>query len=219
LNPAGLEESYRAIRARVDAASRAAGREVTLVAVSKKQPLEAIEALYRLGQRDFGENYAQELTEKASALSARGCSGLRWHMIGHVQSNKVKLLAPWVSCVQTVDSPKLARALAALWKGPVFLEVNIDGEASKAGVSPADAPELAREVATVAGLELRGLMCVPSATDSRPAFARLRELGERCRAFTRGELSMGMSGDFELAIAEGATHVRVGTALFGSRPT
>jgi pyridoxal phosphate enzyme (YggS family) len=198
---------------------------VELIAVSKGQTVDAIAALYELGQRDFGENYVQELVAKAQELSERGLFEIRWHFIGHLQSNKAKLLAPWVCAVHSLDSAGTARELAKRWtalgrgeKLPVFLEVNIDGEASKSGVLPEAAPALAGEIGAQGGLDLRGLMCVPAAGGSRAAFARLRELEAQCRPHTHGELSMGMSGDFEDAILEGASWVRVGTSIFGERP-
>jgi hypothetical protein len=210
-------------------AARAAGRaeEPLLVAVSKTQGLPAIEELYALGQRDFGENYVQELVEKARALEQGGrCHGIRWHFIGHLQSNKAKLLVPWVHVVHAVDSEKLAKELGRRWKEearegrlPVFLEVNIDGEASKAGVlpDPGAVRSLAQAVAAVPELSCEGLMCIPAPGRSGPAFARMRELEAACHAFTRGRLSMGMTQDYEEAIRAGATHIRVGTALFGPR--
>jgi pyridoxal phosphate enzyme (YggS family) len=206
------------------------GHEITLVAVSKGQPVESIEALYSLGHRDFGENYVQELVEKAERLRAAGCDEIRWHFIGHLQTNKVKTLVPWVHAVHAVDSDKLAAELAKRWREehgekalalPIFIEVNLDGEPSKSGVTPEEAPVLAAKLAGNSALALQGLMAIPAATStpeqSSAAFARLRELEQKCRPHTRGQLSMGMSADYELAIPQGATHVRIGTALFGKR--
>jgi pyridoxal phosphate enzyme (YggS family) len=198
---------------------------VTLIAVSKKQSVDAIEALYRLGQRDFGENYVQELIEKAEELERRGCVGVRWHFIGHLQMNKVNALIPYVSFVHALDSEKLARRLAQKWaqfkrvgKLPVFIEVNLDQEATKAGLSPERVVEFVRQVSEMPELQLLGLMCIPSPEgDPRLKFKALRELEVQCRPFTQGLLSMGMSADFDIAIQEGATHIRVGTALFGDR--
>jgi pyridoxal phosphate enzyme (YggS family) len=231
--------NFEKIRARIESASRArthsVDRVVELIAVSKGQPAAAIAELYALGQRDFGENYVQELVAKATELSEKGLFEIRWHFIGHLQSNKCKQLAPWVSSVHSLDSESTARELAKRWQAaghaealPVFLEVNIDVEPAKSGVKPEEAPAVAQAIAGIPGLELRGLMCVPAASASasasasagagaKVAFAKLRELEVRCRPFTRGDLSMGMSGDFEAAIDEGATHVRVGTSLFGAR--
>lgn len=212
-------ERLQTIRSRIPAG-------VTLIAVSKTHPLEAIEELYALGQRDFGENYAQEMIEKAAGLRARGYSEIRWHFIGHLQTNKVKLILPHVHAVHSVDSERLAAELSkrhmasqAATKLSIFLEVNIDGEGSKTGVTPSDAPAIAARISAMPGLQLEGLMCIPTkeGSDHAVPFKALRELERRCRPHTNGKLSMGMTSDFEAAIREGSTHVRVGTALFGPR--
>jgi pyridoxal phosphate enzyme (YggS family) len=213
-----FEKRFREISAKIPA-------HVTLVAVSKVQTIEAIEAAYHLGQRDFGENYVQELAQKAEELDRRGCTGIRWHFIGHLQTNKVKALMPWVSCIQSVDSVKLAQEISKRWKASgrggklaVFLQVNQDAEASKSGVPESEAVVRAQEIAALEGLELEGLMSIPDPSgDTMSAFRRLRELEKRSRPATRGMLSMGKSSDFEAAIQEGATHVRVGTSFFGPR--
>ncbi|MCM2322621.1 MAG: YggS family pyridoxal phosphate-dependent enzyme [Oligoflexia bacterium] len=205
-----------------------ARNELILLAVSKNHPVELLEALYWLGQRDFAENYVQELLGKAKELEERGCTGIRWHFIGHLQTNKVKALLPLVQSVHAVHSEKLARELANRWKSsgrqgrlPVFIEVNIDEEPSKSGLRAADVPAFAAFVASLPELSLQGLMCIPapsaSAEESRTAFRKLRELELQCRPHTSGRLSMGMSGDYEAAIQEGSTHLRLGTALFGPR--
>jgi pyridoxal phosphate enzyme (YggS family) len=221
----GLADRYRRI-------AGALPSRVTLVAVSKSQPIEAIEALYRLGQRDFGENYVQELLGKAERLRSMDCDGIRWHFIGHLQTNKVKVLLPWIHAIHSVDSERLAAELDKRWRAfradegtpklPCFLEVNIDREESKSGVLPEDAVAVATSISTRAtGLKLEGLMAIPAphsdVSEMRRAFAKVRELELNCQPHTAGRLSMGMSGDYELAIAEGATHVRIGTALFGVR--
>jgi pyridoxal phosphate enzyme (YggS family) len=203
--------------------------QVTLIAVSKTQPANAVEALYHLGHRDFGENYAQELVTKAKELEDRGCTGIRWHFIGHLQTNKVKALIPFLHTVHTVDSEKLARELAKRWKEaarpgklPVFIEVNIDQEDSKAGLNPNDVPHLAKTVTELPELELQGLMCIPAIAETGPensSFAKLRQLEAQCQPQTNGQLSMGMSSDFEAALQAGATHIRLGTILFGPRQT
>ncbi len=204
-----------------------ASQKACLIAVSKLQPTDALAELYDLGHRDFGENYAQELNEKATALAARGMKGIRWHFIGHLQTNKVKTIIPWVSAVHSVDSFKLAAELSKRWAPlnkphplPVFIEINLAGEAAKAGVAAQDARALCLSVARECpSLQLEGLMCIPPAgEDSRVSFAKLRKLEATCWPFTRGGLSMGMSSDFPVALEEGATHVRVGTRLFGARP-
>lgn len=203
--------------------------KTTLIAVSKTQPVESIEALYHLGHRDFGENYVQELVEKAEKLRAAGCDGIRWHFIGHLQTNKVKSLIPHLHAVHSVDSEKLALELAKRWKAecsdcfplPCFIEVNIDREPTKAGVMPDDVVALATKLAKNPSIKLMGLMAIPTATQnpeqSAGAFTRLRELEIQCHPHTAGNLSMGMSSDFEVALQHGATHIRVGTALFGQR--
>lgn len=208
-------------------AARAAGRpEARLLAVSKTQPAEAVAALAAQGQRAFGENYVQEAAAKIDALSALG---LEWHLIGHLQSNKADVAARLFDWVQTVDRPKLVAALArhrpaALPPLNVLVQVNIDDEASKSGCAPADIDALADAVAAQPRLHLRGLMAIPAPfpdeVPRRAAFRRMRALFDALAARHPGidTLSMGMSGDFELAIAEGATMVRVGTALFGARP-
>ncbi len=209
---ASVAERLAAIRARIPAG-------VTLVAVSKTQPAEAIREAYAAGQRDFGENYAQEWREKADALA--DLADLRWHFVGGLQTNKVKYLAGRVWLVHAVDREELARELSRRFgqKGAVarvLLEVNTGGEATKGGCTPADAPALAAAVRALPSVELRGLMCMPPPEDDpRPHFRTLRALRDRLGL---AELSMGMSGDWEVAVAEGATLVRVGTAIFGARP-
>lgn len=201
----------------------------TLIAVSKTHSVEAIEALYHLGQRDFGENYAQELLAKASALESKGCKDIRWHMIGHLQTNKVKMLLPLVHCIHTVDSLKVAQEInkraQALGrpKVPVFIEVNIDAEKNKSGVSPSEVKALLQALEPFTTLQVEGLMCIPeydqSNSEIEKSFLRLQQLLQECGKLTRHQLSMGMSHDLEIAIQCGATHVRVGTAIFGERPS
>jgi pyridoxal phosphate enzyme (YggS family) len=209
-----IGERLQRVRARVPAG-------VTLVAVSKTQPADAVRAAYEAGQRDFGENYAQEWREKAAALA--DLKDLVWHFIGSVQTNKVKYLAGAVRWVHTVDRLALAEELSrrSAARGAVtrvLLEVNVAGEGSKSGCAPGEVARLAAEVARLPALELRGLMCIPPAEgDPRPHFARLRALRDGL-GLALPDLSMGMSGDYEQAIAEGSTLVRVGTAIFGARP-
>lgn len=220
-----VTERLAQVRARLDAAvtlARRARGDVTLVAVSKGQPAEAVEEAYRLGQRDFGENYAQELRDKARALAH--LEGLRWHFIGPLQTNKVKYVAPTAVMLHTLDRVELAVALGerVVKEGrtlPVLLEVNVGNEASKHGVAPQEAAALLEKVRAVPGLNVVGLMCIPPERDD-PAqvggdFETLARLGERLGL---PQLSMGMSHDFEEAVRHGATLVRVGTAIFGARP-
>lgn len=206
-----------AVRAQVDAAARAAGRDpagVVLVAVAKGQPASSIEAAWHAGHRDFGESYAQELRAKREELDAK-CPGIRWHFIGRVQTNKAAIVAG-AHLVHGVASVDHAGALAAKRADvAVLAQVNVAGEGSKSGFSPAGLRADLRVLREVAAL--RGLMCIPP-DDGAPRrwFAALRALRDELDAGP--ELSMGMSGDFKDAVAEGATIVRVGTAIFGPRP-
>ncbi len=192
---------------------------VTLVAVSKTQPPEAIRETYAAGQRDFGENYAQEWRRKAEALA--DLPDLVWHFVGSLQTNKVRMLAGAVRWIHTVDREELALEISRRSAGKgavtrVLLEVNVGGELSKSGCAPGDVERLAAAVRGLPGIELRGLMCIPPPEgDPRPHFRALRELAGR---LSLPDLSMGMSGDWEAAIAEGSTIVRIGTAIFGPRP-
>jgi hypothetical protein len=192
---------------------------VTLVAVSKTQPPDAIREAYAAGQRDFGENYVQEWRDKAAALA--DLPELRWHFVGGLQTNKVKYLAGRVHLVHAVDREELARELSrrSAQKGAVarvLVEVNTGGEATKGGCAPDDAPRLVEAARALPSVEVRGLMCMPPpGDDPRPHFRTLRALRDRLGL---AELSMGMSADWEVAVAEGATIVRVGTAIFGARP-
>jgi pyridoxal phosphate enzyme (YggS family) len=205
-----------AVRERVAASARAAGRApdaIRLVAATKTQSVDAVRAVLAAGVTDVGENRAQELVAKAPELADAAPT---WHFIGRLQRNKINQLAPWVQWWESVDRAELVDALASRAPGArLLVEVNVAGEAQKGGCPPADAPALV-ERARAGGLAPVGLMTVAPATgDPRPVFAGLRELAQRLEL---PELSMGMSGDYEAAIAEGATTVRVGTALFGARP-
>jgi pyridoxal phosphate enzyme (YggS family) len=225
-----LEDNLRAVRARIEAAARAAGRDpagVRLLAVSKTFPAADVRALAALGQADFGENRAQELAGKAAELAGLP---VRWHFIGQLQRNKAAAVARTGAVVQSVDRLPLAQALGRAGEAAgrpveVLLQVDLGGPegqlAARGGVPPEKLPALADAVAGLPGVRLRGLMAVaPRGADPAPAFARLAALGERLRADhpEAGELSAGMSGDLEQAVAAGATIVRVGTALFGERP-
>lgn len=219
-----VQRGLDATHARIAAACARSGRAVAsvrLLAVAKKQPVEAIAAAYALGQRDFGENYMQELATKARALGE--LPELRFRLIGHLQKNKAKDAAKVGCAVDTVDSVELADVLdrRAQLEGrtlDVLIEVNIDDEPQKGGVRRADVAALADHIRSLPALRFEGLLCIPRASDdpehARPAFAALRELGAQLG--TR-ELSMGMSDDLDVAIEEGSTMVRVGTAIFGPR--
>jgi pyridoxal phosphate enzyme (YggS family) len=217
-----LDARLAQVRARVADAERAAGRpagSVTLVAASKTRSVDEVRAALALGQRDFGENYAQELRDKADALGLAPT----WHFIGRLQRNKVKYVVGRASLVHDVDSIELAREIGArsgVRTTAILLGVNIGAEAQKSGVLPDAVLPLAREVAAVPGVRLAGLMCLPPAdADPAPRFAHLAALAAEGRAagLPLDLLSMGMSEDLEAAIAAGATHVRVGTAIFGPR--
>jgi pyridoxal phosphate enzyme (YggS family) len=223
-----LAERLEAVRARIVRACEASGRDprsVRLVAVSKTHPAQAIREAYAAGQRDFGENYAQELASKAEELS--DLDGLRWHFIGHLQSNKAKVVARVAHVVHAVDGPALARELGkrAVASGraplPALVEVNVSGEASKAGVAPQDLEPVLAAVEAQPGLRLAGLMTMPPFGDlgvAKGIFETLASLRNLHGGAARlPELSMGMTADLEVAIAAGATMVRVGTAIFGER--
>ena len=192
---------------------------VTLVAVSKTHPPEAVREAYAAGQRDFGENYVQEWRAKADALA--DLPDLAWHFVGGLQTNKVKYLAGRVALVHTVDRRELGEEIARRWArtgGParVLVEVNVGREEGKAGCLPEDAPGLVEALRALPGLRVEGLTCIPPADlDPRPFFAGLRALRDRLGL---RELSMGMSADHAVAVEEGATLVRIGTAIFGERP-
>ena len=206
------------VRERIARAAARSGRDpagVTLVAVTKTKPLEDALAAWAAGIRAFGENRVQEAEEKFPALP----EDAERHLIGPLQSNKANRAARVASVVQTVDSADLARRLSrgaesAGKRLTVFLEVHLGGEATKAGIEPADAAGLAEEVRRLPALTLAGLMTIPPPGDTRPHFAALRRLAKELGV---AELSMGMSDDFEAAVEEGATHVRIGTAIFGHR--
>jgi PLP dependent protein len=222
---AGLAE----VRARIERAASAAGRDasrVTLVAVSKTKGPEAVREAYAAGQRAFGESYAQELASKAEALA--DLPDVEWHFIGHLQTNKARIVARHANVVHTVDSEALARELGkrVAREGrviplPVLIEVSVGGEPQKAGASPGEIAGVMRAVQAQESLALRGLMTVPPAGDgalARRVFDTLSSLRNlHGGAAVLPELSMGMSGDLEAAIACGATMVRVGTAIFGRR--
>ncbi len=207
------------IAERIAALRAAIPERVTLVAVSKLQGPDAIREAYAAGQRDFGENYAQEWRQKADALA--DLAGVRWHFIGALQTNKVKVLAGRVAAIHTVDRIELAREISKRFgaKGDparVFLEVNAGGEATKSGCTPEEAPQLADAVRALPSIQLAGLMCIPPPEDDpRPHFRALRALRDRLGL---AELSIGMSADWRIAIEEGSTCVRIGTAIFGARP-
>ena len=222
------------IRARIATAARRAGRDpgdVTLVGVAKRMPAESVAEAARAGLTCVGENYVQEARDKRAALAGRSeAQGLRWHFIGNLQRNKARDAVALFDVVETVDRAEIARELdrraaAAERTLEVLLQVNVSGEPQKSGAAPDEVAALLAACAPLGHLRVAGLMTVPEVSDdpeaTRPAFARLRALRDALRERPGGaglrELSMGMSADFEVAIEEGATLVRVGTALFGPR--
>jgi pyridoxal phosphate enzyme (YggS family) len=228
-----VAEALEQVQDRIRVVAAACGRDpssVKLVAVSKTHPAAKIREAYAAGQRDFGENYVQELLKKAEEL--RDLPELRWHLIGHLQRNKARHVVPVVALLHTVDSAELASELSKRFGADpdsagrrldVLVEVSIAAEAQKHGVAPAALAALLDAIEELPALQLRGLMCVPPLSDdaaaARPHFDALRELRDRHGGAARlPELSMGMTHDLEQAIAAGATLVRVGTAIFGARP-
>jgi hypothetical protein len=228
---ASIADNLQAIRARMARAARVAGRdpaEVVLVAVSKTFPAADIAEACAAGQTAFGESFAQEAVEKITKLGA--LPGLEWHFIGPIQSNKTGAIAPRFQWVHGIEREKIAQRLDAgrtetLPPLNVCIQVNVSGEASKSGIRPGEEERLAAVIARLPRLRLRGLMAIPEPTSDasvrRRRFARLRERKEAlaARGYALDVLSMGMSDDFEDAIAEGATMVRIGTAIFGRRQT
>jgi pyridoxal phosphate enzyme (YggS family) len=208
---------------RISAAAKAAGRDprsVTLLAVSKTHPAALVEQAMAAGQRAFGENYVQEALEKMDVLQ-----GAEWHLIGPLQSNKTRLVAARFQWVHTVDGEKIARRLSGQRSGNlpplnVLIQVNVSGEASKNGVAPSDVEGLSLLVSKMPRLKLRGLMAIPEPGANPERYRDLKNLYEKLKGpFRFDTLSVGMSDDLEIAIAEGATLVRIGTAIFGARNT
>lgn len=229
-----LAENITAVQKQIAVAAQRAGRspaEITLVAVSKTKPLELVKMAYNLGLMHFGENRVQEALTKIADFNP---AGIRWHMIGHVQSNKAGKVIGSFACIHSVDSLHIAQALnqhaekasqVSATRQPILLQVNISGEQSKEGMSEEETLVLARQIVALPHLDVQGLMTVaPLVQDPeevRPVFRRLRELNERLRQEVAGSswqhLSMGMTDDYRVAIEEGATIVRVGRAIFGER--
>ena len=223
-----ISANLQAVRARIHEAALKWGRnpaDITLLAVSKTWPASAVQDAAAAGQRSFGENYVQEGVDKAIELQALQ---LEWHFIGPLQSNKTRRVAETFDWVHSIDRLKIAERLSeqrpdSLAPLQVCLQVNVSGEDTKSGVALEEVPELAKRIASLPRLKLRGLMAIPAPVEDfslqRPAFRRLREAFEQLNSagLSIDTLSMGMSHDIEAAIAEGATMVRVGTAIFGER--
>ena len=218
------------IHGRIDKACQKSGRnpeEVKLIAVSKVKPAEQVEEAFHAGQKLFGESYVQEFRDKQPLVEAP----VQWHFIGGLQSNKVKYLRSKVMMIHSVDRLSLAEEIDRQWEKidgavEILLQVNVGDEASKSGCDPEDLESLVRSIAPLSNLRIKGLMCLPPHSDDpeqvRPFFKQLRKLSEQIDRLQlpgveMSELSMGMSGDFEVAVEEGATLVRVGTAIFGAR--
>lgn len=225
-----LKENLYQVQENMKEACRRSGRaesDVTLIAVSKTKPLPMLEEVYSLGIRDFGENKVQELVDKAEQLP----DDIRWHMIGHLQRNKVKYIVDKVYMIHCVDSLRLAEEISkeAVKRGiivNILIEVNVAGEESKFGVTPEDTPGLVQEISHLPGILVRGLMTiapfVENAEDNRIFFSALKKLyvditNKNIDNVRMDYLSMGMTGDYEVAIEEGASFVRVGTGIFGER--
>ena len=225
-----IAENLAAVEKNIKDACQRAGRareEVTLISVSKTKPPEMIEEAYRLGKREFGENKAQEMKEKHALLPR----DIKWHFIGHLQTNKVKYVVGRAHLIHSVDSLRLAEAIEQESAkrdvvSQILLEVNVAGEESKFGLKPEETLALARQIAKLSHVRIQGLMTIaPYVDDSeqnREVFRRLRELSvdiasKNIDNVSMGVLSMGMTGDYQVAIEEGATYVRVGTGIFGER--
>ena len=221
----GLEQNLRSIRERIAAAAKRAGRdekEVKLVAVSKTHPAETIQQAITAGQISFGENKVQEAEAKIGEIDR---DGVEWHLIGHLQSNKARKAVQLFDVIESLDSIELAQRLERICQEvgreylPVLVQVDLAGEETKAGIPESELTDLSGFLRTCERLKLKGLMVLPPFFEdpeaTRPYFKRLREI--RDRVIPGGELSMGMSHDFEVAIEEGATIVRVGTVIFGER--
>lgn len=222
--PQPIARNIAGVRARIEAACERAGRDpatITLIGVSKTHSADAVAEAHAAGLADFGENRVQEASVKILDLRSKGVTPI-WHLVGHLQRNKAATAVGLFDIIHSVDSYRIAEEIAAQAHGSmrVLLEVNVAGEASKDGVPPAEAPALAERIGRLHHLDLLGLMTVaPEVTDQeqvRPVFRALRELRD---AVGLSDLSMGMTGDFEVAVEEGATFIRVGRAIFGSRAT
>lgn len=224
-----LHQVYRQIHAAADRAGRRP-EDIQLLAVSKGHPASALRACYRLGQRHFGENYLQEALDKQMALADLG--DIHWHFIGPIQANKTRKIAEQFDWVHSIDRQRIAERLSAQRPAQcqplnICIQVNTDDEDSKSGVAPKEVEALARAIISLPNLTLRGLMCIPRSSDDpaeqRHAFATLasllRQLQDSTHLPTLDTLSMGMTNDLESAIQEGATIVRIGTAIFGARQT
>jgi pyridoxal phosphate enzyme (YggS family) len=221
MNTPNLEARFASVTRNITAVTT---NQVRIIAISKNRTISEILHLHQLGQRDFGENYAQELSEKAQKIEAAGISDIRWHFVGHLQTNKIKLICPYLFAVHSVDSERLAVGLATQWKRlgriqklNVYIEVNVDLEPQKSGIAPQEVSDLSKAISSHPELALVGLMCIPQPINSKLSFQKLKDLELTLAQFSQRRLSMGMSEDYIQAISLGATDVRIGTALFGPR--
>ena len=212
-----LNVSDQVIKAERDPSS------VTLIAVSKTHPFSMIETLYSAGHRDFGENYVQELVDKANEATKRGMNEIRWHFIGHLQTNKVKILLPHIFLLHTLDRlslyEEIVKRIGSLHV-QALLEVNIDHEESKSGLKPAEVESFLQGLPAGSGIDLKGWMAIPkpgTSDEARASFRALKALAQQNKNTVGETLSMGMSSDYGDAISEGANYIRVGTAIFGER--
>ncbi len=225
-----LKQNYEEVEQKIAEACKKAGRsreEVTLIAVSKTKPVEMIQEIYDLGQREFGENKVQELTAKYEVMP----EDIRWHLIGHLQTNKVKYIVDKACLIHSVDSLKLAQTISkeAAKKNvtvPILIEVNVAEEESKFGITTEETIALTEQIAALPNLTVKGLMTiapyVEDPEENRPVFRKLKDLSvdiseKNINNVSMSVLSMGMTNDYEVAIEEGSTHVRVGTGIFGER--
>ena len=229
-----IRENLKEVEEKINEAAGKAGRQrkdIKLIAVSKTNPVEVLEAAYACGVRVFGENRVQELKDKIDYFESKGIKDIEWHLIGHLQTNKVKYIIGRVAMIHSVDSLKLAKAIndESEKKGvitDILIEINVGDEESKFGLTFDNTPEFADELVQFKNIRVKGLMCVAPFTenseDNRKYFSKMRKLSVDIREKNKDnssmcELSMGMTGDYSVAIEEGATMVRVGTGIFGKR--
>jgi len=222
MNKEQLLEKYYEVQTKISSLTED-GNQVNLIAVSKLKSVEEIEALYQEGQRDFGENYTQDLIEKAKELEAKGIKDIRWHFLGKLQTNKIKSLLSHVYQIHSLDSVRTAIILSKKRHAQapdepleVFLQINLDDEATKNGFSPEELTTAIEEIRQLENLFVIGFMCIPKVGNTA-AFVALKTLTENYFEKDEARLSMGMSADYEDAIRAGATDIRVGTAIFGER--
>ncbi len=218
-----IASRFQKIELALNEAERVHLFRASLVAVTKLQPVEKIVELYHLGQRDFGENYVQEFLEKEQQLQDYDCKDIRWHFIGHLQTNKVKQLVGKISCLHTLETTKQAKEIQKYWSScssplDCFIQVNIDEEATKSGIALSEIETFWEEARAFSALKIRGLMCIPHPDKAEASFSKLAQTSKVLQArFGAVELSMGMSDDYLSALRWGSNFIRLGTSLFGPR--